>query len=220
MPQLKITLGFLRQLAQNNNRDWFTAHRADYDAAKLQFEALLEDFIMSFSPVENLMGMSPKDFMFRINRDVRFSSDKSPYKISMSASLGQGGKKSRRLSYYLQIQPDDCFMGGGLYMPEGEQLKLIRKQIDEDPRALKKIIADKDFVKYFGGLSGDKLKTAPKGYAPDHPEIELLKHKQFLAIRNVKESDVTSPKFVQNTISAFKAMKPFNEYLSGLLGLV
>jgi uncharacterized protein (TIGR02453 family) len=219
MPQLQVTFNFLRQLAQNNNKAWFDAHRADYAAAKLQFEALLEDLIMNFGPVEDLLGMSPKDFTFRINRDVRFSNDKSPYKTNMAASLGRGGKKSRHLSYYLHVQPGESFIGGGIYMPEGDQLKVIRKQIDEDPREFKKIIANKDFVKYFGGLSGDKLKTAPKGYAPDHPEIELLRHKQFLAVHPLKESDVTSTKFVPHMVSVCKAMKPFNEYLSQLLGL-
>jgi uncharacterized protein (TIGR02453 family) len=219
MPQLQITFNFLRQLAQNNNKAWFDAHRKDYDAAKLQFEALLEDLVMNFGPVEDLIGMSPKDFTFRINRDVRFSNDKSPYKTNMAASLGRGGKKSRRLSYYLHLQPGESFIGGGIYMPEGDQLKIIRKQMDEDPREFKKMISNKDFVKTFGGLGGDKLKTAPKGYAPDHPEIELLKHKQFLVVHLLKESDVTSAKFVQHMVSVCKAMKPFNEYFNRLLGL-
>jgi uncharacterized protein (TIGR02453 family) len=217
MPHLQVTFNFLRQLAQNNNKAWFDAHRADYAAAKLQFEALLEDLIMNFGPVEDLLGMSPKDFTFRINRDVRFSNDKSPYKTNMAASLGRGGKKSHRLSYYLHLQPGESFIGGGIYMPEGDQLKLIRKQIDEDPRELKKIITNKDFVKYFGGLNGEKLKTAPKGYPPDHAEIALLKHKQFLAIHRLKESDVTSAKFVPHMVSVCRAMKPFNEYLSQFL---
>ena len=219
MPQLQVTFNFLRQLAQNNNKAWFDAHRADYAAAKLQFEALLEDLVMNFGPVEDLLGMLPKDMTFRINRDVRFSNDKSPYKTNMAAALGRGGKKSRRISYYLHVQPGESFIGGGIYMPEGDQLKLIRKQIDEDPREFKKIIGNKDFVKYFGGLSGDQLKAAPKGYPPDHPEIELLKHKQFLALHRLKESDVTSAKFVLHMVSVCKAMKPFNEYLNGLLGL-
>jgi uncharacterized protein (TIGR02453 family) len=219
MPQLQITLNFLRQLAKNNNKAWFDAHRKDYDTAKLQFEALLEDLIMNFGPIEDLFGMSPKDFTFRINRDVRFSADKSPYKLSMSAALGQGGRKSHRLSYYVHLQPGECFLGGGIYMPEGDQLKLIRKQLAEDAREFKKVIAGKDFVKAFGGLSGEKLKTAPKGYPPDHPEIELLKHKQFLAIHNVSERDVTSAQFVPHVIGVFKAMKPFNEYFNRVLGL-
>ena len=220
MPHLQVTLKFLDQLAKNNNKVWFDAHRKGYDAAKLQFEVLLEDLIMNFGPIEDLVGMSPKNFTFRINRDVRFSNDKSPYKNNMAAALGQGGKKSRRLSYYLHLQPGESFIAGGIYMPEGDQLKLIRKQIDEDPRELKKIISNKDFVKTFGDLNGEKLKTAPKGFAPDHPDIELLKHKQFLALHPLKESDVTSAKFVAHIVTVCKAMKPFNEYFNRALGLV
>ncbi|NJM41621.1 MAG: DUF2461 domain-containing protein [Anaerolineae bacterium] len=162
MPQLQVTLNFLRQLAKNNNKAWFDAHRKDYDAAKVQFEALLEDLIMNFSPIEDLFGMSPKDFTFRINRDVRFSTDKSPYKLSMSAALGQGGRKSRRLSYYLHLQPGECFLGGGIYMPEGDQLKLIRKQLADDAREFKKIIAGKDFVKSLRRPQRRKAKDCAK----------------------------------------------------------
>jgi uncharacterized protein (TIGR02453 family) len=219
MPQLQVTLDFLRKLAKHNNKTWFDAHRADYEQAKAHFEALLEDLVMRFDPIESLHGMTPRDFMYRINRDVRFSADKSPYKTNFAAVLGRAGRKSMRSAYYLHVQPGESFLGGGVYMPTPEQLKTIRTAIASNPSELQKISAAKDFVKYFGAMAGDKLKTAPKGFAPDHVAAELLKHKQFLVMHAVSEADVTAAGFAKHVIAVFKAMQPFNEYFNRVLGL-
>lgn len=218
MPELQISLDFLRELATNNNKAWFDAHRREYEQAKHHFDALLVELIRNFEPIEDLHGMAPKDFTFRINRDVRFSADKSPYKVNMAAALGQGGKKGRRMPYYIHLQPGDCFLGGGLYMPDADQLRMIRAQIDHNASELAQIINAPDFVEQFGGLHGEQLKSAPKGYPPDHSAIALLKHKQFLAVRSLSERDVTAPDLVPQVIAAFKAMKPFNEYFNRVLG--
>jgi uncharacterized protein (TIGR02453 family) len=219
MPQLHLVLDFLRQLKVHNDKTWFEAHRADYELARTHFEAFVEDVIMNFSPIEDVRGLSPKDCTFRIYRDVRFSNDKSPYKTNMAAVVGRGGRKSTRLPYYIHIDPEGSFLGGGVYMPTPEQLKRIRHQIDDDARELKKITGNKDFVKQFGGLTGERVKTAPKGYAADHPDIDLLRYKQFLAAHNLSEDDVLSPRLVSHVITVFKTLKPFNEYFNHLLGL-
>ena len=217
MPQMQLVLDFLSKLRQNNNREWFNEHKTDYDAAKLHFETFIEDVIMNFAPVEDLFGLEPKDCTFRIYKDVRFSKDKSPYKINFACVFGRGGRKHAHFPFYLHIQPGDSFMGGGVYMPEPAQIKLIRQTIDEDPRALKGILADKRFKKTFGEMSGEKLKTTPKGYAVDHPDLALLQHKQFLITRNFTDAEVASPKFVKQFIDTCAAGKPFMDYWRQLL---
>jgi uncharacterized protein (TIGR02453 family) len=218
MTELQITLDFLRRLALNNNKAWFDANRREYEQAQMNFNAFLSEIIRDFEPVESLHGMTPKDFTFRINRDVRFSADKSPYKTNMGAALRQGGKNGRRMPYYIHLQPGDCFLGGGLYMPDSEQLKRIREQLAHNAREFEQILAAPDFVEQFGGLRGEKLKSAPKGYPAEHPAIDLLRHKQFLVMRSLSEREVTASDFAPQVIAAFKVMKPFNEYLNRVLG--
>ncbi len=217
MPQLKIVLDFLAQLRQNNDREWFAEHKADYETAKLNFEAFVEDVIMNFSPVEDLLGLSPKDCTFRIYKDVRFSRDKSPYKTNFACVFGRGGRKKAHFPYYLHIQPGESFTGGGVYMPDAAQIKRIRQTIDEDPRALKAILAEKRFKKAFGEMDGEKLKTAPKGYPVDHPDLALLQHKQFLASHSFTDAEVAAPKFMKQFIDHCATLKPFLEYWRQLL---
>ncbi len=217
MPQMQVVLDFLSQLRDNNNREWFAEHKTDYEAAKLHFETFIEDVIMNFAPVEDLLGLSPNDCTFRIYKDVRFSKDKSPYKINFACVFGRGGRKHAHFPYFLHIQPGHSFMGGGVYMPDPTQLKRIRQTIDEDPRALKTILTDKRFQKAFGDMGGEKLKTAPKGYPADHPDLMLLQHKQFLASRNFTDAEVSSPKFVKQFIGQCIALKSFLEYWRHLI---
>lgn len=213
MPQMQLVLDFLKQLKQNNHREWFNEHKADYEAAKLNFETFIEDVIMNFSPVEDLMGLEPKECTFRIYKDVRFSRDKSPYKVNFACVFGRGGRKHAHFPYYLHVQPGgESFIAGGVYMPEAPQLKRIRQAIDDDPRPLKSVLADKRFTKVFGEMGGEKLKTTPKGYPADHPDLALLQHKQFIASHNYTDAEVASPKFVKLFIDHCAAMKPFLTY--------
>jgi uncharacterized protein (TIGR02453 family) len=215
---LKPTLNFLRQLQKNNNKPWFDQHRAAYETARGSFEELVNVLIDELSRYENLAGVSAKDCMFRINRDVRFSRDKSPYKTNMGASIAPGGRKAQTMGYYIHIAPhDESMLAGGLHMPMPAQLAKFRQAVDRDAREFKKITSSKSFVQYFGKIEGDKLSTAPQGYPRDHPQIELLKLKQVVTAHHLSDEQVLSPDLANHTIKAFKAMKPFLDYLNIIL---
>jgi len=221
MPQnLRDTLEFLRQLRINNNRQWFEDHRAQYEQARGCFQDLVTDLIHQFDPVDDLGAVSAKDCMFRINRDVRFSNDKSPYKSNMGAVLGQGGRKSTGRSYYFHIEPDGgSFLAGGLYDPSTTELNKMRQAVAENAKRLKQIIHAPDFVKYFGSLSGDSLKTAPQGYVKDHPEIELLRLKQYIASHRLSDEQLLSEGLIPHVLAVYKAMKPLLVYIESVVKL-
>jgi len=207
---LKPILTFLSELDRN---------RDSYDEARQLFEELVIALIAEVGKFEDLGGLKPKDCIFRINRDLRFSKDKSPYKTAMSAVIGPGGKKHTGLPYYVHLEPHGrSMLGGGHYKPTPEQLARWRQAIDEDAVRLNKLIHHKNFVSTFGSLAGDKLKSAPKGYSPDHAEIELLRLKQMIVGHRLTDKDVLSPGFVKETVKVLKTMKPFLDYLNKTLG--
>lgn len=219
MPKsLQVTLDFLIDLRFNNSRSWFEENRARYEQARRSVEVLIEDIIRQFAPVEDLGKLTPKECMFRINRDVRFSKDKSPYKTAMGIVIGKGGRKSTERSYYLHIEPNDsAFIAAGVYDPSPEQLKAIRQAIAEKPEALQKIITAPDFVRYFKTLEGEKLKTAPKGFAADHPAIDLLKHKQFLASHPLTDADLLKDDLAAYFVQVCAALKPLETYFQNII---
>ena len=212
---LKPTLDFLQELQANNNKPWFQAHHAEYEDAHQRFEDYVDGFIQDFRTVEDFEDLSAKECTFRIYRDVRFAKDKSPYKSNMAASIALGGKRSMRAPYYIHIEPqDNSILAGGIYMPTPDQLAAIRRAIDRKPAQLKAAISSKPFKKYFGTLSGEKLKTPPRGYAADHPEIELLKYKQFVTSCALTDKDILSPRLVARTVEVFAALKPLLDFLN------
>jgi uncharacterized protein (TIGR02453 family) len=213
----KPTLDFLKQLTKNNNRDWILRNRPAYLSAKENFEGFVQEIIeqvVDFDPI--IKGMEAKSCIFRINRDVRFSNDKSPYKTNMGAFIVKGGKKNgdKYAGYYVHIEPGKSFIAGGAYVPPAPWLSAIREKIDEEPDRFIKIISNKDFIKVFGKLEGETLKKAPKGYPSDHPYIEYLKFKSFLAMNYVKDETVLSDNYADYVIRIFKTMKPFNDFLN------
>lgn len=220
MPEsLRSTLDYLRELHVNNNKKWFDLNHAHYDKARGAFEDFIVDLIASFDPIEDFSGVTAKECMFRINRDIRFSPDKTPYKISMSAVIGRGGRKATGRSYYIHIQPDgNSLLAGGLYSPSPAELDKVRSSIAEDSSKLKAILHKRDFVRYFGTISGDALKTAPKGYPKDHPDLELLRLKQFVAHRPLTDEQVLSDDLIPSILEASKALKPFLSYIEAALG--
>ncbi len=214
----KPALDFLGKLKSNNNREWFQKNRAAFDEAQEAFAIFVDTLIRDMGWVDNLAGVSAKDCIFRIYRDVRFSKDKSPYKTNMGAEIVGGGRKSGRLGYYVHIAPhDQSMLAGGLYMPSGEQIAKFRQAIARDAKKFKKIVNNKEFKKYFGTLEGEKLKTAPQGFARDHPEIELLKLKQVVVHHRLSDKQLLSPNFASYALKVFKAMKPFLDYLNSVL---
>jgi uncharacterized protein (TIGR02453 family) len=214
---LKPVLDFLDDLSQNNNKAWFDANRERYERAKAGFEEFVQLLIAEIGKFDDLGTLSAKECTFRINRDIRFSKDKTPYKTNMGASIAPGGKKSTRQSYYFHLAPhNQSFAAGGLHMPTPEQLAKFRQAIDRDAASFKKIINAKDFRQYFGPLDGEKLATAPKGYPKDHPEIELLKLKEVVAGHRLTDKQVLAPTIVTDAARAFKALKPFLKYLDSI----
>ncbi len=220
MPQnLQFTIDFLEELRFNNNKTWFDENRKRYEQARAAFEALVSDIIQHFAPVEDLGKTAAKDCMFRINRDVRFSKDKTPYKLNMGALIGNGGRKTTERSYYLNIEPGNSFIAGGVYAPLPEHLKAIRETIAQDNgKKLTSIVNHADFKRYFGAMEGEVLKTAPKGYAADHPAIDLLKRKQFLASHKLDDADVLKENFAAHFITVSTALKPFERYFNDITG--
>jgi len=216
--EFRLILTFLRGLRGNNNRPWFEAHRAQYQEARAQFEDYVSALIAGLARTQPLGGLSARDCVFRLNRDLRFTKDKTPYKRYMSAYIAPGGRKSRRLGYYVHIEPGHRSMiAGGLHEPEPDQIALWRQSIDRNPAPFKKIVGTRAFKEYFGQVEGQKLKTVPRGYPKDHPELELLRLKQVTVSRPLTDSVVQGTRLLQDTLKTFKAMRPFLEYLGGLV---
>lgn len=216
----KSTIAFLKKLKKNNNREWFNKNKKLYEDARYDFEVFVFDLIQKIAEYDDsISGLEPKDCMFRIYKDVRFSKDKLPYKTNFGASINKGGRKMPTAGYYLHIDPAEYFLGSGLYMPMPDKLLDVRTKIAGDLKGFKKIIEQKDFKKYYGKLwSGDSLKTAPKGFDKEHPAAEYLKLKSFIAGHTVKEERVLSKNFDDYAAKIFKAVKPLNDFLNKTIG--
>ena len=209
------TLTFLKNLQKNNNKEWFDAHRTEYEIAKSNFREFVQELILGLAKFDPAVKhLEAKNCIFRINRDVRFSKDKSPYKNNMGASISPGGKKSFTAGYYFHLQPGASFLAGGMWQPEPVYLHAIRQEIDYNPEEFNKLLKAKAFRDYFGGLSEeDKLKTVPKGYDKTHPQIELLKHKSFIVVHDLKDKEVLGKDFQKHCLTVFKAMHPMDLFL-------
>lgn len=215
---LQPTLDFLAALRENNEKEWFDDHRDAYDEARAAFENLLAEVIAGFTQIDDFGMLSPKDTMFRINRDVRFSNDKSPYKTSMSALIGPQGRKSTSNYYYISVEPgDQSMVATGLKSPGAKMLKQVREAIAEDARPLREILADASFVAMFGALDGDQLKTAPKGFDKDHPDVDLLRYKEYMAQRAFTDEAVAQDDFAEQVLVTCRAAKPLTHYLHSLV---
>lgn len=212
---MEMILKFLKSLAKNNNREWFEKNKPKYLEVKLQFEDFLEAFhkeAVKFD--ESLGGLNPRKLGFRIYRDVRFSKDKRPYKVNMGAGMSAHGKMEQEPGYYIHIEPGKSFVAGGIYMPDNENLAKIRQEIDYNKKDFQKILNDKKFKKLFPALGDfDKLKTAPKGYAKDHPNIDLLRYKSYIVSHNFTDAEVIQKDFVKKAAAACKTLLPLNTFL-------
>lgn len=201
------TLQFLKALKKNNSKEWFDKNRKSYDAAKADFALFVQEVISQFSKKEpSISGLLAKNCMFRINRDVRFSKDKSPYKTNMGAYINSGGKKSILGGYYFHCEPGQAFMGGGLWMPMPPELGKIRQEIDYNYADFKKILNHKKFKTVYGDLSRSAeytLVRLPKGYAADNPAGEYLKLKSFVALTTINDTDLTSKELIKKNGCSF-----------------
>ena len=212
---IKRTYSFLNKLKKNNTKEWFDKNRDEYQEIKKEFELFVTALIKEISSFdESVKNVEAKKAIFRINRDIRFSPDKSPYKTNIGASINSGGKNSGKAGYYIHIEPKNTFIAGGVYMPEGTQLALIREGIDYEGDKLKKIVSSKNFKSMFGDMHGERVKTTPKGYKPDHQHIELLKHKSFLAWHKIEDEEAFAKSQVKYAAKVIKEIKPLNDFLN------
>jgi uncharacterized protein (TIGR02453 family) len=213
------TLAFLRKLSHNNNRDWFNAHKNEYLAAKADVEGLAMQLVAGVREFDASIGaLEPKDCMFRIYRDARFSYDKSPYKTNLGIVVQRGGKKTSYACYYAHVEPNNCFLSGGIYMPDPPTLKALRQSIDVNYEEFLEIIADKNFKKYFSAIVDEnKLVKTPQGFDKNSPVAEYLKQKDFYVIRGVSDEELCSKAYVKHALQAFKALKPLNDFFNEAL---
>ena len=208
-------LKYLVKLNKNNTREWFEKNRNEYLSLKEYFQLFISETIDSFASLDtSIADVDAKKSLFRINRDIRFSKDKTPYKTNFGASIKEGGKKAISAGYYIHIEPGKSFLAGGIWLPEPPTLQLIRDAIDYDPEAIRNIVSTKKFTNYFKQLEGDRLKNPPKGFDSENPAIDFLKLKSFLMVHNMKDDEVIKKDFKKYIMVIFKEMIPLNNYLN------
>lgn len=207
---------FLEDLKENNHREWFQNNKTRYQEQYNYALQFADELLLRMKQIDTIETISGKKSLFRINKDVRFSKDKSPYKTNIGGALTRATKYLRG-GYYFHIEPGNCFLGGGFWAPSTEDLKHIRLQIAADPEPLQQILSSKEFIATFGQLEGEKLKSAPKGFSKDHPAIDLINYKQFLLIKKLTDEEVQSKQYLETVVSTFQAMRPFFDYMSEIL---
>jgi uncharacterized protein (TIGR02453 family) len=216
------TLTFLTQLKKNNNKPWFDAQRPKYEAARIDFQNFIQLVIDHLEKTDpTITGTVARECLFRINRDIRFSNDKTPYKTNFGASIKQGGRKSGLAGYYFHLEPGNSFVGGGLWMPEAPVVKAVRQEIDYNWDEFKGIIQNKTFQKAFGDIyKGDdiRLSTVPRGYDKDNPAIEYLKLKSFIAETKIVDEELTTVALHKKTVAAFEALQPLLQFINRAIG--
>lgn len=214
------TLKFLTDLKKNNSKPWFDSHRKQYESAKSDFHALLGQLIPAMSSFDKPIGnLAAKDCLFRINRDIRFSKDKSPYKTNIAGYFNKGGKKSNGAGYFLHIEPGKSFAGGGIWMPASPDLAKLRQEIDYNLKEWKKIVENPAFKRTFtrGIISEDTLTRPPKGYEESNPAITYLKMKSYTVGRSFTNTEVLHKSFVKEVAKTFLTMKPLIDFLNAAL---
>lgn len=206
---------FLEDLKANNNREWFQDNKDIYQSLRTDFMHIVEMLIHEISQFDrSIAGLQPKDCIFRINRDIRFSKDKSPYKTNIGGFITPGGRNSGKAGYYIHVEPGASMLAGGIYMPPSPILKAIRTEIYENADEFKEILDQADFKQYFGGLTGEKLKSAPRGFPKDYEDLELLKYKHYTVLMEVKDNELQHPDFFTKALEVFEAMYPLNRFLN------
>ena len=209
----KSSLQYLKDLKKNNNRDWFAETKSTFKKAQDNAKALYAAIRENLEQHDEI----DKFKLFRIYRDVRFSKDKTPYQPHFAGSFSRQGKHLRG-GYYLRIRPGESFLAGGFWQPEKDDLFRIRKEIEMDASEMRAILKDKDYIKYFGGkFEGEELKSAPRGFDKEHPDVDLLRKKGFIAIRNFTDAEVLDKNFLKELDASYKALRPFFDYMSDVL---
>ena len=208
----KNTISFLKELKLNNNREWFNENKDRFNTIQSQVKI----FALEVNDSLNVSDNIEKIKIFRIYRDLRFSKDKTPYKKNIGMAFHRA-KPELRGGYYLEISADESFIAVGFWNPNKEDLLRIRKEIEIDGQEFKRIINQKKIKEIWGDLKGDEVKTSPKGFTSDHEYIDLIKKKQFIFIKKLKEKDILDEKFQKELVNYFESIRPFFDYMSEVL---
>ena len=212
----KESVDFLKKLGKNNTREWFNEHKPEYTAALNNITDFAGALLNEMNKHDQLETVSGKASLFRIYKDVRFSKEKVPYNTHWSGGFKRATKKLRG-GYYFHIQPGNSFLAGGFWGPDKNDMQRIRQDIDFNYEDWNKMLAHKLIVKNFGKMMGEQLSTAPRGFAKDHPGIEMLRYKQYLLKHDFTDEEVLAPDFVKKANDVFKALRPFLDFMSGVL---
>lgn len=215
---MKNALDFLIHLKANNNRNWFKENDKLFRVAKAEFDAFVNELIVELKKLDSSIDVeNSKNVTFRIYRDVRFSKNKDPYKTNFGAFISKGGRKSPYAGYYTHFEPDQSFLGGGIYMPQPPYLKAIRSSIYQDPKAYKDIIFSGEFKTTFGEIYGERLKGAPRGFDKDWPDIDLIKNKHYTVSVELDNEFWLSDNPVEQAMTVFEKQYTFNAYLNKIV---
>jgi uncharacterized protein (TIGR02453 family) len=214
----KETLAFFRKLKKNNNKAWFDDHRAEYEAAKADLEGFIQRVINDFSEYDRgLSGLHARQCLYRINRDIRFSKDKTPYKNHLAASLDRGGKRSGFAGYYFHLEPGQSFLGAGIWNPEPEPLRKIRQEIDYNLEEFEKILQGRAFRKIYPELyTGEnvQMKKIPQGFDKDNPAEYYIRFRSWMILSELTDEELLSPSLLEKTLKAYKVAKPFIDFIN------
>jgi uncharacterized protein (TIGR02453 family) len=210
------TFAFLKELKENNNREWFNANKARHEEAKINVLEFVSNLIPELAKIDKSVpaSLNAKDCVMRIYRDIRFSLNKTPYKTNFGAGISPNGKNFKGPGYYIHIEPNNSFVAGGSWFPENNELKAIRQEIDYNYSSFEGIIEAPDFKNYYGSLDQEgALKTAPKGYSANHPYIHILKLKSFTVSSSISNDQLQSNGSVKIISEGFEYMYPFINFL-------
>jgi len=213
---MKEILSFLLDLKQNNNRDWFNSHKSRYQESLEQFRQFTGELLTGIAGFDPSVGdLVPRDAIFRIYKDVRFSKDKSPYKTHFGCWMAKGGRKSTDAGYYFHLEPGNSFLAAGVWMPPKEQLKLIRQEIVYQPEAYMKVINDPLIKKnYERGGKEDMLKKGPAGFPKDGPMLEEIKYKHYVYSRNYSDAEILDKQLADRVVREYQGLYPLVTYLN------
>lgn len=206
---------FLNRLKTNNNREWFNENKAEYLEVKQSFERSIHEIITLINGIDPCIGLvEPKDCIFRIYKDTRFSKDKTPYKTNMGAYVVNGGRKSPRGGYYIHVEPEVSFIAGGIYCPPNDVLKKVRREVYNFTDEFKEIIESKSFKTMFPEFYQDKLKMVPKGFPKDFEDADLLKYKSYIVSHSVSDKEMTGEEGKKLLTKAIETLKPLNDFIN------
>lgn len=212
----KETLDFFKEIESNNNKAWFEANKKRWEAVKENYASFMEALQARIQEIDSIVFKEPQKYVSRINRDFRFTKDKSPYRNNIW-SLIERDENEKKSRFYIQIQPNDSFVAAGLWSPDNDTLKKVRQEIDYNSSEFHQIINKPSLKDYFGAVGGEALARPPKGYDAANPNIELLKLKQYIAKRNFSDEVVLSANFIDDVVLAYQEALPLLKFLDSAI---